>query len=141
MKQGNITIRRLRKCVRILRSIKEPTKLQADGNPAFCMRHFVHTCGTPSCVIGWYASETPERWELKPKNEENRFRFGNLIYTQSPHRSANPFYYALPKEFPSLRGDELRELFEASGCGNAGSDNNKAADYIDRFIQRKLAEG
>jgi hypothetical protein len=130
MKEGHITIRRLRKCVKVLRSIPEPGTLLPDGYTKFTMRLWVHQCGTPACVLGWYAANTPERFTLKGSHIE---RLGEQVYDGPIEEET------LMNEFPGLTYEELNRLFGSNGCGGATSgDTQAAARYIEDFIIWKL---
>ena len=140
MKAGHITIRRLKKCVRILESIEEPEAIMPDARTKFCMREWYHSCGSPSCVIGWYASETPERFVTR--KGYNGFReIQQLLYQKEGSvRQVYADSGPLAEEFPGLSYNELEALFGSRGCADAIKPRD-AVRYIERFIQRKLAEG
>jgi hypothetical protein len=120
MKSGNLTIRRLRKCVQILRKIKNPTERLPDFMPRFSMRAYSHECGSPACAYGWYAAD---KWKKEGKN------VGDLVTTHNRW-----------EEFPGLSDAENDGLFSAYGCNEAKTPE-AAACYIERFIERKLLEG
>lgn len=96
-------------------------------------------CGTPACALGWYASN----------GEQRAFKIGKIpgrSYHQTALLSKVGKDFVPYAEFSSaekhfgLDGDEeIEELFGHAGCGGAKT-TKQAANYIERFIVRKLRE-
>lgn len=102
---------------------------------------FSHPCGTPACAIGHYAYRTPARWGWST--------WGDLML--APDAASLPLVFDISRntevhgawrqvmhEF-CISIEEVRELFETRGCGNAQT-AKEAALYIRGFVARKRKE-
>lgn len=132
MKKGNLTIRRLEKVVRILKSISNPEERMPDGLPRFTMNKFVHICGAPACQLGWYLSQSP------------RFYYADGNLWRKKDKSPCSHLSAAKEEFPHLLQGELQTLFGAGEevarqYGSISLQN--VIDFDEAFIASKLAEG
>lgn len=135
MKPGHITIRRLRRLVKILESIPEPDKIESDDTPRFSMYFYQHDCGTPACQAGWYFSRNA-RYTLTEFGLLERKTKGRYVL----------FDGALIEEFPDLTPLELYKLFGVGAymrkeLGVVGELTlAHVIEYDKRFIEQKLQE-
>jgi hypothetical protein len=91
----------------------------------FNMATFGNGCGTPACALGSYRDKNPGgRWNIRSMFHP-RLHDEFSAYDSATH------------EF-GLTRREYRMLFSTIGCGNACTDNKKAARYIRVFIRRKF---
>lgn len=107
------------------RLLRAAELMREDVDPQnFTMRHYTDDwsertgwCGTPQCVAGHYMMLTDEGAPMRTLTGER------LMTWQMEH-------------FDITR-EERSELFERDGCNNARSPA-KAADYIERFVARRV---
>lgn len=100
----------------------------------FTMRAFAHPCGTPACALGNYAAR---------RDLQRSFYLVNRVQGSEPYwlQPAGTTYTVgfdgqEVHEHFGIDYDESQELFGPNGCRSA-STGNKAADYIERFVEAK----
>lgn len=131
----------------LIRLVKTLRSAPHEKAKYFTMNTFVHAeggdlvksnpnmCGTPACALGWYSSNKSQK----------AFKIGKIHgETAVLSRVRNKFkpyseFVAAKKHFGLDGGREVEELFGCDGCGNAKT-TKQAANYIERFIVRKLRE-
>lgn len=100
--------------------------LEAKNPKKFNMGDYFHWCGSPSCVLGFYASRRDLQRFLKGDD-------GFLSYVSGG--SADIADVEVQEHF-GITPAEAYELFGCTGCGNAKTPT-QAAWYIEEFLKSK----
>lgn len=116
----NVYRNRLLNVAKALRESRRPKR--------FDMSAYGRICGTPACALGHYAA----RRDLQ-RTFSLRFFGSGLLINGEPTREYS--HEVILAHF-GLSAPEARELFSATGCQDAQTPA-EAADYIERFVQRK----
>lgn len=140
-KRTAIQTRRLENAALVL---EEATNLKVDGERQFNMEKFVHFCGAPACVLGYYGSRTDLQklmvisgTKTKVKGRFGEYRLdAQLVYRKGLYEQDIVDYYdeRLLDHF-GLNAEQSYELFGSEGCGGANTPL-QAARYIRKFIKK-----
>lgn len=112
--------------------------LRESKNPkAFNMNSLIwdyldalHPCGTPACALGHYAARTDLQHFLKIRGFTVRYLSGGNLDAYYLNSGGDR---KLQNHF-GLSGDEVIELFDSDGCGDAKTPK-AAAKYIEDFVK------
>lgn len=105
----------------------------------FNMEQVVTSCGSPGCLFGNYASrqDLQDVFYVGTRNDTLDRTLIRARYSDNG-RAANIDDIEVQEHF-GLTYDEIIELFEVDGCGNARNDAEKAARYVEQFVARREA--
>jgi hypothetical protein len=120
---------RLLNVARALRESSRPEK--------FDMTEVIHPCGTPACAFGHYVSRTDLQDFVKPERctfQDTGRQFWRPVFVDDGAHAS--FYGRRVQEHFGLTREEQHALFDGGGCGEAET-ANQAAEYIERFVERK----
>jgi hypothetical protein len=113
---------RLLKVARALRESREPKK--------FTMEKYGHSCGTPACALGHYASRRDLQHTFVLKTDEYG---GCSVYNKSDHHAG--YLSGEAEEHFGLDELQIHLLFGPGGCGGAKT-TKQAARFIEKFVAR-----
>lgn len=89
---------------------------KATPDDKFDMRVFAHPCGTPACLFGNYAA-SPEQNTFRVETADSR-RAG-IILLVADGTPINLDHDELLADHFGITEDEVRELFDETGCGGS----------------------
>lgn len=110
---------------------------ESSAPEMFDMGSEVHAeCGTPACAWGHYAART----DLQSLWKVGKI-VGRCYFEVMRSGSCEPAWYCLPdvREHFDISWEEHEELFDPGGCDGALTPL-AAAEYIERFVAKRLAE-
>lgn len=106
---------------------------EAVQNKDLNMETFVHHCGTPGCVLGWYAAEEGTPFTLEPDldcNEGGRLNYAEREIGYDDRKVLEHF---------GISSAEAHLLFGPYGCDGA-QEGWEAAKFIRGFVAAKTIE-
>lgn len=116
--------------------------LKGAKKAEFSMDKYGHTCGTPACVLGHYASRHDLQRSFKLVVPEG-FPFADILpFKAVPHPkelSVLEFNDDVVCRHFGITVNEADELFSHMGCDQAKT-AGQARRYIRKFINRKKKE-
>lgn len=92
----------------------------------FTMNYYGHSCGTPGCALGTYASRTDLQDTFKLKVYD--------LFSTAGYRI--DYYHHLVEKHFGLTTEEVHKLFSATGCGGAAT-AEEAHAYLVNFLAEK----
>lgn len=105
-----------------------------ENSATYDQNIYVHSCGTPACVLGHYAMAHPEDWGWKWDRPIPFLRSAKCGFLRDEG------YNAKEADYFGISLGEIDLLFNTDGCDNAGTDGKKAAAFIRDFVARKVRE-
>lgn len=97
--------------------------------PTYNQSRFFHSCGTPACAMGHWATHNPRRWGVDTEQYRDsyehlpRFRSGGSVITGGMADFA-------------LWCGEYDDIFGDQGCDNART-GKQAAKFIRQFVAQR----
>lgn len=119
--------------------LRNLVKAVREADPKyFDMSRIMHECGTPGCAFGHYASriDLQDEFFLLPKLPHPDQVWKGVVDKNGASVEFN--WTPVQKHF-DLPQEDLNELFDADGCGDAKSPH-EAAEYVENFIRRKALD-
>jgi len=157
--RGNANLLRL---AGILRAVDMDARTKLTHEPLYGQTRWTHICGAPSCALGWWAAHNRSRWRtVVPMicNQSECSRRGEGPHAHDLGTLERLVSHDLAKRLrktdmyvpATLRLDpfegakldfcltprEADELFNGDGCGNARTNAEHAAEYIENFVARR----
>jgi hypothetical protein len=123
----------LRQCIAAL-EIAKNTPCEEDCG--FSMYQYAHTCGTPSCVLGWLTVLGDRQpFKLGPDPDDDSMQ--TLLWADTGETIS--YYSKRFQDHFGLDVDEGYELFGSEGCDGAQTPDDAIA-YIRNFMEERGGE-